>query len=453
MQFLNAANRIWVNDRAVVTFSNYQTVNLNGMFGDDTFSVSSSELVGVTTINVGGGDPTASDTVVVNGTTAADSITYSPTAADAGNITGLGPTINLATVENVTINGQGSGDTLVVSTPAGQDHITFTPGVDATQGSVAFRVNNGGPLLPMNYVGFDSLSTLRFSDAGGGRADVLNYQGTTSDDRFDFVGTGTVRILGPAAFIAPRRTLDTNLPGISLLRLIGFSGDDTFNIPGNHPFNQLVVEGGDPSASDVLNFTGSGTTANLITANYGAATVTEATFAAVTYTGIEVLNVNAANHDLSVLATSGNDALAITPTGAAAASMAITSTSPSIGSTPTLNGSNIGTLSVDLLAGSDQLVVNGTQGVDAINVSSFLVGVNPLIGGPFETVNYNNTEDVTFWVKQATTPSLRRRPPQRRQSSSTAATRSVVRRAMASCSRRPPARSALSRDLKAMRVE
>jgi len=224
LQFLNAANRFWVNDRAVVTFSNYQTVNLNGMFGDDTFSISSSALVGVTTINVGGGDPTASDTVVVNGTTAADTITYSPTAADAGNITGLGPTINLATVENITINGQGSGDTLVVNTPAGQDHITFTPGVDATQGSVSFRVNNGGPLLPMNYAGFDSLSTLRFSDAGGGRADVLNYQGTTSDDRFDFVGTGTVRILGPAAFIAPRRTLDTNLPGVSLLRLIGFFG-------------------------------------------------------------------------------------------------------------------------------------------------------------------------------------------------------------------------------------
>ena len=40
-------------------------------------------------------------------------------------------------------------------------------------------------------------------------------------------------------------------------------------------------------------------------------------------------------------------------------------------------------LSVDLLAGSDQLQVIGTQGVDAIAVTSLLVTVNPTIGGPF----------------------------------------------------------------------
>src|SRR5205823_6443435 len=163
---------------------------------------------------------------------------YLPSAADAGSVTGLGPTINLATVENVTINGQGNNDTLVVTTPAGQDHITHTPGVDATQGGVTIRQNNGGPLLPMNYLGVTSLGTLRFSDAGGVgvRADILTFQGTNADDRFDFLGTGTVRILGPAAFGGPRKTLDTNLPGIAQLDLVGFSGDDTFNIPGNHPF-------------------------------------------------------------------------------------------------------------------------------------------------------------------------------------------------------------------------
>src|SRR5207247_1144021 len=144
-------------------------------------------------------------------------------------------------------------------------------------------------------------------------------------------------ILIPAALGSARRTLDTSLPGILQLDLIGFSGDDTFNIPGSHPFVQLVVEGGDPSASDTLNFTGSATTANLITANYGAATVTEATFGPVTYTGIETINLNAAGHNLTVVGTAGNDKLNVTPTGAAAATVLLTSSDPSLGSTPVIN--------------------------------------------------------------------------------------------------------------------
>ena len=52
-------------------------------FGDDQINVHSVGLIGVTTINVLGGDPTASDEVVINGTLAADAITYAPTAVDA----------------------------------------------------------------------------------------------------------------------------------------------------------------------------------------------------------------------------------------------------------------------------------------------------------------------------------------------------------------------------------
>ena len=49
---------------------------------------------------------------------------------------------------------------------------------------------------------------------------------------------------------------------------------------------------------------------------------------------------------------------------------------------------------MDLKGGTDQLTVNGTQGDDAITVTSAAVTVNPTIGGPFETVNYTNTEDL-----------------------------------------------------------
>ena len=46
-------------------------------------------------------------------------------------------------------------------------------------------------------------------------------------------------------------------------------------------------------ASDVLIFTGSGVVANLITVDFGAETVQEAGFAAVEFSGVETLNVDA----------------------------------------------------------------------------------------------------------------------------------------------------------------
>ncbi len=69
LQFIGG-NRVWVNERAVYTFATFATVNINGLFGDDKINVLPSALVGVTTINVAGGDPTASDELLVTGTAA-----------------------------------------------------------------------------------------------------------------------------------------------------------------------------------------------------------------------------------------------------------------------------------------------------------------------------------------------------------------------------------------------
>ena len=67
---------------------------------------------------------------------------------------------------------------------------------------------------------------------------------------------------------------------MAFLTLNGLGGDDTFNVPGNHPFNGnnpqfggFLVNGGDPSNSDVLNFVGSGL--NPIIADFGATLVQE----------------------------------------------------------------------------------------------------------------------------------------------------------------------------------
>ena len=74
----------------------------------------------MTAINVNGGDPTASDTAVVNGTVGADAIEYSPIGADSGTVqVNAAPVVNLATVEHLTINGLGGNDALTVNVLAG----------------------------------------------------------------------------------------------------------------------------------------------------------------------------------------------------------------------------------------------------------------------------------------------------------------------------------------------
>ena len=63
-QNLGGSNLVWINDRAVTTFTNFPILTLSGRFGDDKFSVSPVGMNSgagnvVTTINVQGGDPTA----------------------------------------------------------------------------------------------------------------------------------------------------------------------------------------------------------------------------------------------------------------------------------------------------------------------------------------------------------------------------------------------------------
>ena len=93
------------------------------------------------------------------------------------------------------------------------------------------------------------------------------------------------------------------------------AGDDTFNVPGNNPYPLgIFVEGGDPSASDTLNFTGDGTAP--VTIDLTAQTVTEIGFGSVSYTGVEGLNVNANGQPVTVNDTAGPNTLEVTPTGA-----------------------------------------------------------------------------------------------------------------------------------------
>ena len=69
-------------------FINKTSLTINGLAGSDEINLNNPNTpTGLTGITVNGGDPTASDTLVVNGTTGSDAIGYKPTGIGAGSVT------------------------------------------------------------------------------------------------------------------------------------------------------------------------------------------------------------------------------------------------------------------------------------------------------------------------------------------------------------------------------
>jgi large repetitive protein len=304
----NGANRIWINNQSVLEFSDFATVNLLGRFGSDTFSVHPAGLVGVATINIDGGDPTASDVVIVTGTTAQDNVTIDQLTYNAARVVGLGPALVVATVEHLTYSGLGGNDQLTVITPAGPDTIGMEPGAVADAGLVLVSQLSVSR-LPIAYQGMGILGAITLADVSGNRTDTLEFLGTDLDDAITVRSNGDLQVFDPANGANSFRTLVVHTLGVVNTILAGLDGSDVFNVPGNHPFvpafgiAAIRVEGGNPSASDVLNFTGSGT--GEVTIDLQARTVTENGFGPVAFTGIETFNVSAGGGAITVLGTAG----------------------------------------------------------------------------------------------------------------------------------------------------
>ncbi len=184
-------NVVSVNAQTQLFFANYPTVNLAGFAGNDHFSLDAATLVGVNNLNVDGGFPSASDTVVVDGTAANDAVTITPTAADAATVTGLGPVIALTTVEHLTYSGLGGDDTLTIQSTANADTIVVDQGPVTDQGNVAIN-----SLLAVAYQGLGTGATAALSLTDQGGNDRLVVNGSATDDNFtvNAGGNGTIII-------------------------------------------------------------------------------------------------------------------------------------------------------------------------------------------------------------------------------------------------------------------
>jgi hypothetical protein len=347
------AATVQVNDNPLITVNAFgsdggaSTFTLNGQAGSDTFSVTPGSLGSNLGVMVNGGDPTAgSDTLVVDGTSSPDAIGFDPSATvGSGDVTITGlPTTNFNGIEQLVIDGQGGGDTLTISGPVAGLTYTVTAGAAVDSGAVLV-----GGLVPMSFQNLGS-GGLTVDAVSGGGTDTLVMEGTAFDDTFT-VGIITAQLNSQLA--------------------VTYSNID-----------QLTLEGGDPSASDVANIT-VGNTAQ--TANLGGTspTITSGDMPTINLDGIEVVNMDANHQDLTVNGTSGNDSAEVSPTDTNAATVQVNDVSP------VLNASGLGSLTVDLGGGTNQLTVNGTEAAETITVTPSSVAV-----GGLEAVTYANTNNL-----------------------------------------------------------
>ncbi len=363
LQFLGGANRVWVNDRAVYTFASFQTVNINGLFGDDKINVLPVGLTGVTTINVAGGDPTASDELVVSGTTGNDAFNYTVSnSVGSGSVAVAGaPIINFATTESLVIDGQGGTDALTVTTPVGPGHrTTVTPGASPDSGTITSEAFGAGTAsVPLTYAHIGATASVTLV----GQGDIVQFNGTANSDTFGITGT-TIQVTNATAGFV---TNLFNLTNIFSLEARGLDGDDLFQVSGTLASltGGVIIDGGNPSASDVINLSGAigAVGIALSDASIGSDTTVTGYGAPVTLIGVEVANLNANNNAVTVQGTSQSDALVYTPTSATAG----TFTNARLNTLFNLRNATSST--VDLADGDDTLTVRGTTQGEAITVN------------------------------------------------------------------------------------
>ncbi len=236
----NTHNPAWgqvsVDNFEAINFTNKTTLVINAGAGDDVVNLhnSNDDVTGLTSITVNGGAPTAGpndDILIVNAATAGGAIDYiQSAAAGAATVTGAGPvTINTTGMQAVYVNGTAANVALTVTTLAGFDQDTLTPGTAIDSGTVTITsTRSGQATVPtLYYLGLGAGGSVTFADASGTAADTLIYNGTAGSDIFSVAATtGAVTL---------NSQLVVHTPGIANLVLDGNSGMDLFNVAARSP--------------------------------------------------------------------------------------------------------------------------------------------------------------------------------------------------------------------------
>ncbi|MDB5391564.1 MAG: hypothetical protein JWM11_7210, partial [Planctomycetaceae bacterium] len=402
-----ANGKITIDNFESIEFSNKTALAINSGAGNDHINLNDPTTpTGLTGgITVAGQDPTASDILTVNGIAGVlDNLRFGPTNVGAGAVVNDGasqPVVNFTGIEHLQlVVQQTDGDGVRIEGTTGNDNIEFTPGTIANSGVFNGTMDTNdatgvGPFTLPETTFFNVNSgandeDLNFFNPGG--TDSLVFNGTSGNDLIA-VGPGAT---GGTEF---RNTLNgqivARIQAFSIASAVvrGLDGDDTFNHSGvvTVPVN---YEGGDPSASDVLNYTAAAGAAT--TVDLGALTIAQATPAGGTVglSGVELVNLISSGgaSTLTVTGTSNDDTINVSPTAAGVGSFVDQGTSDvpqftytGVGGAFTVNGGAGGFDTLGILGDGAADTVTSTAtavtikggavtlgtGLDQLNISTF----------------------------------------------------------------------------------
>lgn len=366
-----------VDDQETIEFSNKTTLTINSLAGSDTINLNNPNTpTALTTIAVNAGDPTGSDTLIVNGRAGLqDQLRLLPTAQGAGSITQTGvPTRNYTGIENIrAVMDPVASDHLTIDGTAGNDTYRITSGPNTGAEIITGEFNAGGaggpftlPTITATGQSSSLIGTLNFNGVGG--TDNLVLTGTSSNETFNFFRASATS----GSIDHDVNNLQTNFIGFANFATItveGLDGDDTFNVPGNFP-TPLTISGGNPSnGSDVLNVTGAGAA---LTVNLPTSTITETGFAAISYVGIEDIAINGGAAALSVNGTTADDRFDVQPTASGTGSLKVFTTGAIVRTSPQFTYANVnnGSFTLNGDTGFDEVHILGNNAVDTITATA-----------------------------------------------------------------------------------
>jgi Ca2+-binding RTX toxin-like protein len=369
----------------VNTLGGNDQVIVNSMLG------SSLNLVNIDLANGGVADGQA-DLVVINGTSAGDTLSVSALTGTL-IVSGLGASISILnedpTLDALTINGLAGNDTIIagngmaslinltIDGGAGNDTITGGDGSDRLLGGDGNDIVTGGRGDDVSFLG-DGNDVFIWNPGDGndivegqGGADTLQFNGANIAEVIDISANGNrVRFTRNVANI----TMDLdNVETINFRALGGADVVDVHDLAGTH-VAQVNVDlagsggGGDTQADEVLVDGTAGADAITVAAVGSVATVSGLA------AGIGIANADAGLDLLVVNALGGSDQVTIND----------------------LSGTGLSQVRVDLASGgaadgvADQVTVNGTAGADAFSI--FASGSAVTVSGLAASVTVVNAD-------------------------------------------------------------
>ncbi|MFO0915154.1 MAG: dockerin type I domain-containing protein [Pirellulales bacterium] len=325
------------------------TIGLDGRGGNDLFT-----LIGpLDDVAVTGGPDLVGDrlTIQVAGTDTTQ------VDVEAQSITLSNSIVDYRGVELISL--AGAGGSLVYQGLQSHDDLTYIP--TSLTGGTVINLAQGALGEPVPEVRFSSFEGVLDLNTGAGD-DELTVAGTPGADSMSVVRAESTEVR-----ISDRKTVAIRSAETESLVVAGYEGDDTFTVGGTGGPASLLIDGGQPTASDTLIISDP-----TVTVNFGvdpSSGVIKTSGGDVPFTGIERIElIGDGTGALTVNATNGDDAINLT-------AAAITVNHGAV-----VNYSGYPILTLDALAGSDQIALNQLQeltGVSTIKVE----GGDPTVAG------------------------------------------------------------------------